>query len=84
MGAMPDLNVRLALESLRCWIRGEGGEADEPYVMTVFFKVDGDTVIFDAGTLKMRGQATVVGTDSGQRDLGRKSVYASDIVPRLN
>jgi hypothetical protein len=75
--ALMDLDVRIVLNRIHCIMHGEN-KHDEPYILTVFFKVDGDTVIFNSNTLKLEGTATVVGTASGQGDLSKKEVRAGE------
>jgi hypothetical protein len=41
---MPDLNVNFEFQRLRCIDEGDGAGSAEPYLWTVFFKLDADTL----------------------------------------
>jgi hypothetical protein len=70
--------VSISLNNIHCSDEGDGPGSAEPYLWTVFFKADGDTVSAEAGTLQ--GTATVAGTPGNHGDLGTTSVNAGDNV----
>ncbi len=45
---MNDLRIDLKLERIHCYDEGDGPGNAEPYLWTVFFKVDGDTVVVNS------------------------------------
>jgi hypothetical protein len=55
------LHSWLKLERIRCHDEGDGWGSAEPYLWTVFFKIDGDSVALTE-SLMLSGHATVVGT----------------------
>jgi hypothetical protein len=71
--------VNITLNNIHCSDEGDFIGSAEPYLWTVFFKVDGDTVSFETGTLQ--GTATVVSTPGNHGDLNTNSVDAGDDVP---
>src|SRR5712691_11682356 len=71
--------VSISLNNIHCSDEGDFIGSAEPYLWTVFFKVDGDTVSFETGTLQ--GTATVVSTPGNHGDLNTNSVDAGDDVP---
>ena len=44
--------VDITLRNIHCSDEGDGPGSAEPYLWTVFFKVDGDTVSFESGALQ--------------------------------
>lgn len=50
---MTELSVEIKLDTLVCNKSGEKGSA-EPYMWTVFFKADGDTLAFNSSTLHLQ------------------------------
>jgi hypothetical protein len=77
--AMATTAVNIALRNIHCSDEGDGPGSAEPYLWTVFFKVDGDTVSAESGTLQ--GTATVVATPGNHGDLGDPG---SDVDPGEN
>jgi hypothetical protein len=74
------LRVWLKLDHIDCYDEGDGWGDAEPYLWTVFFKIDGDSVaLTDALTLS--GSATVVSTPGSHGNLGTSDVDAGDDVP---
>ena len=51
------LDVSISLDRILCIDEGDGPGNAEPYLWTLFFKIDGDTVKVDA--LNLRGTVTV-------------------------
>lgn len=71
------LRVWLDLERIHCHDEGDGWGSAEPYLWTVFFKIDGDTVALTE-SLTLSGTATVVGTPGSHGNLGASDVDAGD------
>lgn len=81
---MLDLNIELKLDQLNCYDEADGAGTAEPYLWTVFFKVDGDTLVVNSdGPVApfLQGAPTVVGTPGNQGNLGTTDVDAGDRVP---
>ena len=77
------LRVDINLRNLHC-IRGSETTSSEPYLWTVFFKIDGDSVSIIQGTdfkFHMDGTATVTGTPGNHGNLGTSDVDDGDNVP---
>ena len=70
--------VRIKLDTIHCYDEGDGIGSAEPYLWTVFFKLDGDTVRVVTGQLT--GTATVVSTPGQRSNLGVSSVNGGDDV----
>jgi hypothetical protein len=77
---METLDATLTLTSLYCHDEGDGVGSAEPYLWTVFFKIDGDTAVVDA-TSTLRGAATVVTTPGNRRNLPNRAVDGGESVP---
>lgn len=75
---MRPLNVRLKLNQIRCIDVGGTGGA-EPYLWTVFFKIDGETAWLSPA-LELRGAATVRGAPSNQGNLPRHDVEPGEAI----
>lgn len=78
--ALIPLNVKLDLTNLHCTDEADGSGSAEPYLWTVFFKIDGDTVRVGSD-LKLHGKATVVATSGNHGDLPNDDVDAGEDVP---
>jgi hypothetical protein len=72
--------VKLKLSNIHCSDEGDSIGSAEPYLWTVFFKIDGDTTHVDS-TLTLQGTATVVTTPGNHRDLIARDVDAGDNLP---
>lgn len=67
---MDDLNVVLKLERIKCHDEGDGSGSAEPYLWTVFFKADGETLVVNTQSLSVEGAPVVVGTPGNRGNLG--------------
>lgn len=70
--------VRIKLDTIHCYDEGDGIGSAEPYLWTVFFKLDGETVRVVGGVLE--GTATVIATPGDRSNLGVGSVNGGDDV----
>jgi hypothetical protein len=80
---MNDLNVEFKLDHIYCHDEGDGIGNAEPYLWTVFFKVDGDTVVVntdDLGNVHLEGVPTIVTTPGNHGNLGTSDVDEGDDV----
>src|SRR5262245_39997389 len=79
IGFMDKLDVKLRLEDVHCFDEGDGPGSAEPYLWTVFFKIDGDTTFVNP-LFTLQGTATVVGTRGNHGDLPNHDVDAGESV----
>lgn len=80
---MLDLNIEFKIDRVHCHDEGDGPGNAEPYLWTVFFKVDGDTVVVnsdDLGNIFLQGVPTVVTTPGSHGNLGTSDVDEGDNV----
>lgn len=77
--AREPLAVWLELDRLHCYDEGDGIGNAEPYLWTVFFKVDGDTVSL-GDDLSLHGSVTMHTTPGSHGNLGDTDVDAGDNV----
>lgn len=80
---MQDLNIELKLDTIRCRDEGDGPGNAEPYLWTVFFKVDGETLVVNSdgpNPIFVQGPPTVVGTPGNHGNLGTNSVDEGDVI----
>lgn len=81
---MLDLNIELKLDLIACYEEGDGSGNAEPYLWTVFFKVDGDTLVVNSDGPSapfLQGAPTVVGTPGNLGNLGTTNVAGRDRLP---
>jgi len=73
----------MSLDEIRCNEEGDGFGSAEPYLWTVFFKIDGDSVIVGDDTF-LQGECTIMASDGSHGNLGDRDVDAGDtlVVPR--
>lgn len=80
---MQDLNIEMKLETIRCRDEGDGPGNAEPYLWTVFFKADGETLVVNSdgpNPIFVQGPPVVVGTPGNHGNLGTNSVDEGDVV----
>lgn len=80
---MNNLNVEFKLDRIRCHDEGDGWGSAEPYLWTVFFKVDGDTVVVNSdgpASPFVQGAPTVVPTPGNHGNLGNTDVDEDETV----
>jgi hypothetical protein len=76
---MSDIGARIRLTSVRCIDEGDGPGSAEPYLWTVFFKVDGRTASVTP-QLRLSGRSTVVGRTGDHGDLPNHDVDDGEVV----
>ena len=73
--------LELKLDQINCYDEADGAGTAEPYLWTVFFKVDGDTLVVNSdGPVApfLQGAPTVVGTPGNHGNLGTRDVDAGE------
>lgn len=73
------IKVNLDLDRIHCFDEGDGWGDAEPYLWTVFFKIDGDTVQL-TNSLTLSGPPTIQTTPGSHGNLGVAEVDAGDNV----
>ena len=74
------LTVNFNLNKIKCYDKADEDGGTEPYLWTVFFKIDGDTVIVN-DQFNLEGTASVFGTHGNHDNLGDTDVKENDTVP---
>ncbi|WP_372367847.1 hypothetical protein [Candidatus Uabimicrobium sp. HlEnr_7] len=75
------LEIAVVLEKIHCFDEGDGFGKAEPYLLPIFFKIDGEQVYFETiETLTLGGKVQLHLVDGGQQNLGVEKVDAGDIV----
>lgn len=73
-------NLEVLLQEVHCHDEGDGWGNAEPYIWTVFFKVDGDNFAVQAGS-GLIGSPTIVSSNGSHGNLGNTDVDAGNVVP---
>jgi hypothetical protein len=73
------INVNISLNNIVCHDEGDGFGNAEPYLWTVFFKIDGTTVSLN-DSLNLVGTATIQSTPGSHGNLGDTDVDEGDTV----
>jgi hypothetical protein len=79
------MQTMISLDQLHCHRKSDVTSA-EPYLLTAFFKIDGDTIVYDRADdgregLFLKGTCTFAGTSGSHGDLGTRDVEVGDDVP---
>src|SRR5262245_16956102 len=79
---MARFKTQISLDHIHCYKQPEIS-GSEPYLLTAFFKIDGDTIVgdLDADGAFLNGPCTFVGTAGSHGNLGDTDVRAGDDVP---
>jgi hypothetical protein len=80
---MNNLNIEFKLDRIHCHDEGDGPGNAEPYLWTVFFKVDGDTCVVNTAGANgpfLQGVPTIVTTPGNHGNLGTSDVDEGDDV----
>jgi hypothetical protein len=80
---MESVYAQIDLRNLRCHKQDDHGNSNdpsEPYMWVVFFKIDGDTVVFNPDSRVLEGTATVLPVPGNQGDLPTTGMKAGDSV----
>ena len=72
------LSTTVKLSSIHCRDEADGIGDAEPYLWTIFFKIDGETVKHTPNTLTLTGDAVFHFGPGSHGNLGTKSVDAGD------
>jgi hypothetical protein len=75
-----NLNVTFKLDRLICYDEADGWGSAEPYMWTIFFKIDGTTCTLN-DALMLEGGATIFTTPGSHGNLRNNDVDGGDTVP---
>ena len=79
---MFSLQVKFKLNQITCFDEADSLGAAEPYLWTVFFKVDGETAkVTDDGKIHLSGTGIVKATPGSHGNLGTRDVSAGGRIP---
>lgn len=78
--ARDNLFTRIELTSVHCHDEGDGPGSAEPYLWTVFFKIDGATISINPA-LTLSGHATVHTTPGSHGNLPNSDVDNGEVIP---
>jgi hypothetical protein len=73
------ISLSISLDTIVCHDEGDGWGSAEPYLWTVFFKIDGSTVSLN-DSLNLMGTATIETTPGSHDNLGDTDVDEGDTV----
>jgi len=76
---LQDLNIKLKVQKVICRDDADGHGKAEPYMWTVFFKLDGDNLRLNE-QLKLDGDGEIITTPKSHRNLGVKKVGTGDVI----
>lgn len=74
-----NLNVTFNFDRLKCYDEADGWGSAEPYMWTIFFKIDGTTCRLN-DSLMLEGTATIFTTPGSHGNLGDNDVDGGDTV----
>lgn len=77
------VEVTVKISNLKCYDEADGPGSAEPYLWTIFFKVDGETVQL-GDRLTLEGVATVIRNSGAHNNLLTRDVDAGDSIPIPN
>jgi hypothetical protein len=79
--ALSPLPVAIDLDQILCHEQGKRGKRGDPYLWTIFFKLDGTTASMSDPDFTLSGLATTAPTPGSHGDLGARNIKSGDTVP---